>query len=438
MRPKVEHPRNRDAYPAETHPVVAAVHAASGTFAVEAGATRHPSPGDGRVFDLRRKSSTKGRTPRTPEARIVEKLPPIVTDHAADCDEPPRPTEVFDLRPVYATKGRTPPGERRPGRISRGQRDLRGRGKRQARGGEPRGAPEARGPSPCSPASPPRGPALRLTSTPGCPSRKRAPSTGAWAPWPRPRSERRSERHAPQAAYRPDSIPSASSRSNSGLFCGMRRLGAPTRATPCPAARARPPAPATPPPTRRDRRTVHRAVPRAHPARSGETVRRPSRAYLRIRYGSAVSLNSDRSNGTMPDVGAEDQPRRLLVGAAAEPDEVRRARGRPGSPGRPGLVSCHAPISSSTSSRHALGDLAQQLPVRAVAEMARATRRRRSRRRIGRRERVGGQRHQRAPRRPPRGSRSPSASETTTVTAARRVAARCSSSSRSRWRREAS
>ena len=62
------------------------------------------------VFDLRRNSSTKGRTPPTPTARIAEKRPPIATDHAPDCDVPARPAEVFALRAVYTTKGRTPPG----------------------------------------------------------------------------------------------------------------------------------------------------------------------------------------------------------------------------------------------------------------------------------------------------------------------------------------
>ena len=51
----------------------------------------------GGVFDLRGNSSTKGRTPLTPAARIVEKRPPIVTDHAPDSEESARSAGVFDL-----------------------------------------------------------------------------------------------------------------------------------------------------------------------------------------------------------------------------------------------------------------------------------------------------------------------------------------------------
>ena len=81
----------------------------------------------------------------------------------------------------------------------------------------------------------------------------------------------------------------------------------------------------------------------------------------------------------MPDVGQEDQPRRLLVGAAAEPDEVRRRAA--GLEVRVAARLVLVPVADQQQHqlRHALGDLAQQLPVGAVAEVARARRRRPSR-----------------------------------------------------------
>ena len=61
------------------------------------------------------------------------------------------------------------------------------------------------------------------------------------------------------------------------------------------------------------------------PASSGEIVRRPEAGVLEDPVGQRGVVEGLDAEGQDADVGAEDQPRRLLVVAAAEPDEVRRA-----------------------------------------------------------------------------------------------------------------
>ena len=232
---------------------------------------------------------------------------------------------------------------------------------------------------------------------------------------------------------RPLSIPSASSRSHSGRFCACavwasaHSRSSASGCTRAPALR----------PQRRDpllgrrRRSSPRAPTCARPSGPARSSRRPSRAYLRIRYGSAVSLNSERSNGHDADVGA--------ARSAAPPPRRSGGRARSGSAPRrqawkssswPDSSSCHSPISSSTSSG---------MPSATARSSAQSVRWPRwpsdtattVAPRVGRREGVGGERDEQRRRRPSSRARSPSASETTMLTArAQADAARCSSSSR--------
>ena len=122
-------------------------------------------------------------------------------------------------------------------------------------------------------------------------------------------------------------------------------------------------------------------------------MRRPSFAYLRIRYGSAGVVELRALERDDPHVGERDQPRRLLVRAAPEPDEVGRRAARLIVRVVRALGVVPLADQQQHQLRHPLRDRPQQRPVGAVTEMPERDRDDR-RRRIGRRERVGGERDQ--------------------------------------------
>ena len=191
---------------------------------------------------------------------------------------------------------------------------------------------------------------------------------------------------------RPLSIPTPRAAPTAARSARARSGRTPIRAARRRASRARPRASAA----RRSTLPASAAVvtARSHvrtPARSREIVRRPSRAYLRIRYGSPVSLKSDartarcrrpRTRSARAASSSERRPSHTRLGAARQAWK---------SWSWPDSASCHSPISSSTSSRHALGDGAQQLPVGPVPRWPSETATTVAAG-LRRRERVGGQR----------------------------------------------
>ena len=251
------------------------------------------------------------------------------------------------------------------------------------------------------------------------------------------RSERVSALLTRSDPSRPLSIPSASSRSHSGRFCARavcaERPLAQLDVGPRPRAGA---APAAPRPTRRAESAIVTA--RSHvrtPFRSGEIVRRPSRAYLRIRYGQrgVVELGllerarcpTSARRISRAASSSERRPSQTRFGAAAARLVVRVVAG---------LALVPLADQQQHQLRHALGDARAAAPSRCGARDARATRRRRSRPAAGAGKESAASGTSSGSRRPPRGRGRPARRRRRSFTAARRLAARCSSSSRSRWR----
>ena len=168
-----------------------------------------------------------------------------------------------------------------------------------------------------------------------------------------------------------DASPSARNRSHSGAL---------TRSAVCSSAHARSSASGREPRARlRAQRSDerlrvghrrHRPVPGVHAGQLGGDRAPPEAGVLEDPVGQrgvVERLDPERQD---PDVGAEDQPRRLLVAAPAEPDEARRRA----APREVGVVLALVLVPRADEQQdelgHLLGDGAQQRPVRAPAEVA--------------------------------------------------------------------